>query len=601
MTYLEYCESHGANVVPGTFSAQQLLARWERDEQIAAARASDFPLLHEYYCCACGAIRYAIDILKSSRRSEKINPSAFIGSFVRLESFIQWLDAMPDQPKALRDWPREAGFVFGGRAGWSALEAAVAFAESIHGGVVVGRSLHRIPCHGEPYASQVAVDDCGPDIVAWCEKSMEELSTKTCPASHVWPTPAELHADAQSIGYKVADEFNRAMEASKKNQQRYVLHDALSDCMEEVERYASLRPRLFDMLASLKDQADGPWSIRYKRNPAEGAPDIAPKVVEHVTTDFKIEGIALEAGVATFRMPETYAPFHDFELVNGEGAGPAEGTELWRIEKRLELLLRRLLETAKRLMRSIEIIEREVTRRGLRADITSLSRLAIAFPVFPYWTPPQGKTLKSMQRQDFDDLLHKESELLDSVRLSLRALANAEAQVLEGADSGDTTTAQLQEQVDAVQKAATPAEKGKTLEKLMVALLLTIDGFVVSGCNVNTETEEIDIVIENRSNLFPWSRQSPIILVECKNWSKPADKNALVSLEKKIKNRRGQCAVGIFIAWSGFTSKAELELLRTSQESWMILTLDGESLKQALTAERFASALHEAWRAAALQ
>ncbi|MDT5272959.1 MAG: hypothetical protein QOH49_5145 [Acidobacteriota bacterium] len=87
--------------------------------------------------------------------------------------------------------------------------------------------------------------------------------------------------------------------------------------------------------------------------------------------------------------------------------------------------------------------------------------------------------------------------------------------------------------------------KGKALELLVAALFSSIEGFNVIDSNVNTETEEIDIVIRNESTHPTWQKESSLILVECKNWhSKRVGQNEFELFQSKIEKRVGRCRLG---------------------------------------------------------
>jgi len=70
--------------------------------------------------------------------------------------------------------------------------------------------------------------------------------------------------------------------------------------------------------------------------------------------------------------------------------------------------------------------------------------------------------------------------------------------------------------VDAVEKAHSSDDKGRSLEELCSRLFASVPGFVVSG-RVRTETEEIDISIVNDNAEARLRREGPMILAECKN------------------------------------------------------------------------------------
>jgi hypothetical protein len=154
---------------------------------------------------------------------------------------------------------------------------------------------------------------------------------------------------------------------------------------------------------------------------------------------------------------------------------------------------------------------------------------------------------------------------------------------------------QVQKAVQAVDSAETKDAKGKSLEHLMRLLFEAVEEFTVRECNARTETEEIDLVLDNKSKQSPWDREGALILVECKNWSKPCGKNEVTLFESKVKNRRDRCTVGFFIAWGGFADTAGTELLRSSRESWAIVLLEGSRVREAAMTGQFTQLLNDAW------
>lgn len=121
-------------------------------------------------------------------------------------------------------------------------------------------------------------------------------------------------------------------------------------------------------------------------------------------------------------------------------------------------------------------------------------------------------------------------------------------------------------------------EKGKKLEQVISKLFSMFEGFEVVEQNLYTETEEIDIVVQNESIKGIWGKLSPFILIECKNWSNKVGKNELVVFDKKIENRRGQCKVGFLISVNGFTKELRKETLRGSINDRLIVLLDKQKI-----------------------
>lgn len=123
--------------------------------------------------------------------------------------------------------------------------------------------------------------------------------------------------------------------------------------------------------------------------------------------------------------------------------------------------------------------------------------------------------------------------------------------------------------------------KGKALETLIVALFSSVEGFNVIDSNVNTQTEEIDVVIRNESTHLTWQKEKSLILVECKNWhSKRVGKNEFVVFKDKLENRTGRCSLGFLVCVEEFAETITKEMLRSSKTDLLVVPIDGEKLQQ---------------------
>ena len=124
--------------------------------------------------------------------------------------------------------------------------------------------------------------------------------------------------------------------------------------------------------------------------------------------------------------------------------------------------------------------------------------------------------------------------------------------------------------------------KGRLLEELMHKFFSLVEGFEIIE-RLKTETEEIDLVILNKSSIPLWQKESSLILVECKNWSSKCGKNELVVFKEKIANRKGRAKIGFFVSWNGFTETFTKEDLRSSQGDILIVPVTGKNIIEALS------------------
>ena len=129
--------------------------------------------------------------------------------------------------------------------------------------------------------------------------------------------------------------------------------------------------------------------------------------------------------------------------------------------------------------------------------------------------------------------------------------------------------------------------KGKALENLTAALFESIGGFIEIGRNVNTATEEVDLIFRNDSSESAWQRESQIILVECKNWhSQRVGKNEFVLFKEKMENRVGRCTLGFLICTEEFAATLTKEMLRSSKFDLLVVPINGAQLRELVEAGR---------------
>ena len=144
--------------------------------------------------------------------------------------------------------------------------------------------------------------------------------------------------------------------------------------------------------------------------------------------------------------------------------------------------------------------------------------------------------------------------------------------------------------------ARTADEKGRALEQLVAELFNTVPGLKVVQSRVQTETEEIDLVISHGGNAREFKDEAEFILVECKKWSAKCGKDEFVLFEKKIRNRKGRSSLGFLISWNGFTDTFTKEMLRGSHERLLIVPLNGDQIRSAARQGAFLSLLTSARR-----
>ena len=153
---------------------------------------------------------------------------------------------------------------------------------------------------------------------------------------------------------------------------------------------------------------------------------------------------------------------------------------------------------------------------------------------------------------------------------------------------------EIPELIDRVQKEENSNVKGRLLEELTCKFFECIEGFSIID-RLKTETEEIDLVILNKSTEPFWQKESQLILVECKNWSSKCGKNELVIFKEKIKNRRNRSKLGFFISWNGFMETFSKEDVRTSQGDILLVPVTGEEIIEASKSNSIHADIEKWW------
>lgn len=184
----------------------------------------------------------------------------------------------------------------------------------------------------------------------------------------------------------------------------------------------------------------------------------------------------------------------------------------------------------------------------------------------------------------------------EALRLALKARDNAVA-LLTGTSQPESNwgTHPLSKLVELVEKAKTSYEKGRSLEELILRVFNSNAGFSIIDSRVQTETEEIDLIVLNSSNDPRFRRESAILLIECKNWSGKCGKNEFVIFKEKIENRSSRCSLGFLISWNGFAGTVTKEMLRGSREQTLVIPIEGNDIKRAIYENNFEDMLIEAW------
>lgn len=136
---------------------------------------------------------------------------------------------------------------------------------------------------------------------------------------------------------------------------------------------------------------------------------------------------------------------------------------------------------------------------------------------------------------------------------------------------------------DAWQKARTETDrnrKGFLLEELIKLLFRATPGFEYVTTRVSNDIEEIDIVVENRSDDPLWKQDGGQYIVgECKHWSTACDRREFDSFYMKLKRRYQRVRTGFFIAPGGFTA-GFLEARKRETNGYVVIPVDVADLER---------------------
>jgi len=190
--------------------------------------------------------------------------------------------------------------------------------------------------------------------------------------------------------------------------------------------------------------------------------------------------------------------------------------------------------------------------------------------------PDKLKTLNQAYDYGIDFSIWKD-RILHSVQNKIGAIVNEIADEYSSFKSLD-----FPELIERVENEKDSNTKGRLLEELMNKFFSFVNGFEIIE-RLKTETEEIDLVILNKSTIPLWQKESSLILVECKSWSSKCGKNELVIFKEKIINRKGRAKIGFFISWNGFAETFTKEDLRSSQGNILVIPVTGKNIKEALS------------------
>ncbi len=128
--------------------------------------------------------------------------------------------------------------------------------------------------------------------------------------------------------------------------------------------------------------------------------------------------------------------------------------------------------------------------------------------------------------------------------------------------------------------------KGLLLEEVVKRLFRATTGFERVETRLSNESEEIDLVVENRCAEPLWRNDgSAYLFGECKNWSRRCGSAELRGLYEKLTTKYRRAHTGFFIAPGGFTDEFHAARAKHGSESALVIPVDGADLERWIHAD----------------
>lgn len=157
----------------------------------------------------------------------------------------------------------------------------------------------------------------------------------------------------------------------------------------------------------------------------------------------------------------------------------------------------------------------------------------------------------------------------------------------------DGTELAIRETWAAAQAESDRNRKGALLERLVALLLKSIPGFDRLDTRLRNSVEELDVLVQNGSTDPFWQKESPYILVECKNWSKHLGTKELRDLWSKMEGRYNRCRLALLIAPGGVADTVRELQLRKSEKDMLVVLIGAGDLDELIRCKDRSAALKE--------
>jgi hypothetical protein len=144
-------------------------------------------------------------------------------------------------------------------------------------------------------------------------------------------------------------------------------------------------------------------------------------------------------------------------------------------------------------------------------------------------------------------------------------------------------------------KAKKAFDKGRLLEEVISKLIELVPGLKVVKSRVYDGIHELDLLVRNFNRDGVWADFEGMILVECKNWSKPAGSSEIDSFYTKLRNKHSK--IGLFISIKDITGEkmkdARGQVMLCLQEGYKIIIINGNDIKEILNCKDLPTKIDE--------
>jgi ActR/RegA family two-component response regulator len=143
--------------------------------------------------------------------------------------------------------------------------------------------------------------------------------------------------------------------------------------------------------------------------------------------------------------------------------------------------------------------------------------------------------------------------------------------------------------------------KGRLLEELVKLLFKATPGFERVSTELHTRDEQIDVVVENRSDDPVWRKDgSTYLLGECKHWSSPCGAPEFRNFYEKLTTKYQRARTGFIVAVGGFARTFFEARAKKEMAEVVVVAIDRDDLERWVEATDRLAILSELYQKAVL-